>query len=204
MDTALRRAVTRVLEGCIRQRWGFPPHLIAPMVRQLGALPALRWFAWNLPRYERTLHLFGPVRTHLLVTAVSLVNGCRYCCHGHGAALQLAYLRDHGKLFPLSEDDLEALRGKPAAQIRYKLLDAVRKAELHSDAVWLDRVIELTVNQHPVEHDDLRIAHLSRMISALNAAAIKDDTELDEAHDSVNKDARLKERYRALRAASAA
>jgi hypothetical protein len=198
-------AVKAVMNEVTRRRWGFPAHLMGPIVDRLGPLRALGWFAWNMSRYERTLAYFGPVRTHLLVTAISLVNDSKYCSYGHGYALELAYLRDHGQLFPLDEQDLEQLRGCPPALIRYRLLDAVRRAGLHTDARWLNRAIELTTtpDPRPVEHADLRIVHLVRLISMLNATAIAAHTALDEAHDALNKDSALKHLYHSLRATSA-
>jgi hypothetical protein len=197
-----RSAAEAVLTGVTRRRWGFSAHLMGPIVDQFGPLRALGWFAWNMSRYERTLASFGPVRTHLLVTAISLVNDSEYFSYGHGYALELVYLRDHDQLFPLDEQELEQLRGRPPALIRYRLLDAVRRAGLHSDAQWLNRTIELTTipDPRPVDHDDLRIVHLVRTVSMLNATAIAARTTPDEAHDAVNKDSALKCRYHSLRA----
>lgn len=191
------------MESLTTLRWGFPSALIAPMVRRLGPSRALVWFAANLPRYERTLTVFGPVRTHLLVTAICLVDDCAYTSYGHAYAFELAFLRDHDRLFPLDEQRLCDLRGRPPALIRHRLLDAVRRAELHSDAAWLDRAVELsgTPDPWPADHDDVRIAHLVRMFGLLNEIARATDARTDQAHDALNKDIRLRARYHRLRAA---
>jgi alkylhydroperoxidase family enzyme len=201
----LYRVSTQILEVITARRWGFPANLMAPLVRELGPAKALIWFAVNLPRYERTLAVFGPVRTHLLATAISLVNGCDYCSFGHGYALELAYLREHNRLFPLSEQQLAELCGRPPALIRHRLQDAVRRAGLQSDSAWLDRAIELagTTDPRPAGHDEVRTAHLVRMLGVLNAAAIADRTRPDQAHDALNKDIALKSRYHSLRRAPA-
>ncbi|HEY1969457.1 MAG TPA: hypothetical protein VGH89_16005 [Pseudonocardia sp.] len=200
----VHRCVVALLGGITRRHWGFAAHLMPPLVEQLGPVRALSWFAWNLPRYQRTLARFGPVRTHLLATAISLLNDCEYGSQGHGYALQLAYLRDHGELFPLDQHQLGELCGRPPALVRHRLLDAAQRAGLHSDAPWLDRAIELatTPDPRPVERNELRVAHLVRMFSLLNAAATADNTALDEAHDPVNKDSALKCRYHAMRSAA--
>jgi hypothetical protein len=172
------------------------------MVQKLGPVRALGWFAWHFPRYQRTLAVFGPVRTHLLCTVISLVNNSPYCSYGHGYALQLTYLREYGQLFPLDDQQLAELCGSLPALIRYRLLDAIRRAGLHGNAIWLDRAIALT-EQRAVDHDDVRVAYLVRMLGVPNATTIADHTEPDEAHDPVNKDLELKSRYHALRAAAA-
>jgi alkylhydroperoxidase family enzyme len=203
-SSALKRVVTVVLERLGMHLWGFPPRLMAPIVVQLGPLRALAWFAWNMPRYERTLKEFGAVRTHLICTAISLVNGCRYCGYGHGYALQLAYLREHHRLFPLSEHTMGLLRGLPPGVIRHRMAGAAQRAGLHSEVRWVERAIALTLadDRRPTDDDDVRISHLVRMFGVLNSVGISDDTEPDQAHTPLNKDRALKQRYARLRAAA--
>ncbi|WP_028926255.1 hypothetical protein [Pseudonocardia acaciae] len=205
-SSALKRGVTVMLEGLGMHLWGFPPNLMAPIVIQLGPLRAAGWFVWNMPRYERTLRAFGPVRTHLICTAISLVNGCRYCTYGHGLALEYAYLREYRRLFPLSEETIGGLRGLPPGVIRHHMVHAMQRAGLHTEVRWLERAIELTVaeDRRPTDEDDVRISHLVRMFGVLNSVGIADATEPDQAHSPLNKDAALKTRYARLRAASGA
>lgn len=94
VSSPLERGVTAMLEGAGNQMWGFTPRLMAPAVRQLGPLGALRWFAANMPRYLLTLRAYGGLRTHLIGAVISLLNGCPYCTHGEGYAFQLIYLRE--------------------------------------------------------------------------------------------------------------
>ncbi|MGI9004478.1 MAG: hypothetical protein ACR2GH_22980 [Pseudonocardia sp.] len=204
VSSALRRAATAVLEGVGKRLWGFPPHLMAPVVTQLGPLRALGWFAWNMPRYERTLKIFGGVRTHLLCILVSLINGCQYCTFGHSYALELTYLRDHDRLFPLGEHAIGMLRGQQPAMIRYRLVEAMKLAELHDELWWLERTVALalTDDRRPTEPNDVRIAHLVRMFGVLNSVGVASKTAPDEAHDPLNKDSAFKQRYAGLRAAA--
>lgn len=198
---ALRRCATAMLEAIGERRWGYPPRLMAPAVAQLGPVGALRWFAWNMPRYERTIRTLGEVRTHLLCLAISLVNDCEYCTHAYAYALELAYLDNHGRLFPLGARTIGALRGLPPAVIRHSLVEATQRAGLHVDARWLDRTIEMTItaDRRPTDPDDVRIAHLVRMFSRLNAIAIAGRITPDEAPTRLNKDQALKMRYLTMR-----
>lgn len=200
----LERTVTLLLEGTCKLLWGFPPRLLEPTVGQLGAGAALRWFARNMPRYERTLAAYGEIRTHLLCLAISLVNGCQYCTYGHGYALQLAYLREHGRLFPLGELELQRLCGLPPAAIRHDLVGATQRAALHTDTRHLERVLTLTLTEdpQPTDEDDLRLIHLVRMFETLNSVGVSQKVEPDQAHSPLNKDYALKRRYDALRGVS--
>lgn len=201
---ALKRGAETVLEGILKRRWGFPPRLMAPIVHELGPLRALCWMGWHLPRYERTLRVFGSVRTHLLCAAISVVNGCPYCTYGHAYALELAYLREHRGLFPLSEQAFDRLRGLSPAVIRHRLVEATRRAGLHNDVRWLDRAITLTLAERPspTDEDDVRIVHLVRMFRTLNSVGIASAVVPDQAHSPLNKDSGLKMRYAGLRTAA--
>ncbi|MBV9312593.1 MAG: hypothetical protein JO100_02400 [Pseudonocardia sp.] len=201
---ALERGATVLLEHVGTRLWGFPPRLMSPIVTQLGPIRALSWFVCNMPQYERTLSVFGAVRTHLLCTTISLINGCRYCSYGHGYALGLAYLHEHGRLFPLSERTLGELCGLAPGVIRHHIVKAVHRAGLHNELRWLERAITLTTaeDQRPTDYDDARISHLVRMFGVLNSVGNADNTEPDEAHSPLNKDYHLKLRYAELWAAS--
>ncbi|MEL6880694.1 MAG: hypothetical protein AAGM27_03155 [Cyanobacteria bacterium J06554_3] len=85
----LQKVAIFLLETLGDQLWGFRPNLMAPFVVQKGAFPAVFWFLKNMPKYERILESWGPIRTHLLATEISTLNGCAYCTHGHAYAFQL-------------------------------------------------------------------------------------------------------------------
>jgi hypothetical protein len=199
------RVSLRILEGITRRHWGFPARLLGPLIDQLGPVPALAWFAAHLPRYERIVREHGEVRVHLLCTAASVMNRSRHCSHGQGYAFQLAYLRDHGTLFPLDEDEFVELCGSPPALVRHRLMDAVRRAGLHTETVWVNRVLELTDSSdpRPVDRDDLWLIELVRIVGVVNRASALAPVRPDEAHGTINKDAALKERYHEMRHSAA-
>lgn len=199
-----RRVATAVLEGAGTRLWGFPPQLMAPIVRELGPLRALGWFVRNMPRYERTLAALGGLRTHLLCVAISLINGCPYCTYGHAYAFQLIHLHERGCLFPLSEQAMGELCGLAPASIRHELVDALRRAGLEAEVPAVERVIELSIGHglRPTAPNDVRLAHLVRMFAVLNSVGIKSRTAPDEAHDPINKNSALKQLYAGLRAAT--
>lgn len=200
---ALDRFASAVLEGLGRRLWGFPPRLMPVIVGRLGAVRALLWFAGNMPRYERTLRVFGPLRTHLLAVAISLANGCRYCTFGHAYALQLTYLRARDALFPLDEHAITGLHRLSPDEIRGRLIAAAEQAGLDDEGPWIDRTLELTTGaRQPTEPDDARPAHLVRMFGVLNACGIAGNVEPDQAHDPANRDHALRDRYAQLRTAA--
>jgi hypothetical protein len=203
MARFLEQTATGILEGLGTRLWGFAPRLMATIVSELGPLPALGWFVRNMPRYERTLASFGGVRTHLLCLYVSLLRGCPYCTMGHARAFELLYLKERGTLFPLDEHAILALQRLEPGAIRERLGDALTAAGLGEECAFLDRMKAAVDGriEHPTG-DDARLAHLASMFAVLNACGIKGAVEPDEAHDPVNKDVALKERYATLRASA--
>jgi hypothetical protein len=198
------RLAVRLLEGLGRQLWGFPPRLMAPIVADQGALGALGWFARNMPRYERTLRVLGPLRTHLACTAVSLRNGCRYCAYGHAYAVELVHLKERGTVFPTDAGTMSGWAGLEPTELRQRIVDVLQRADLHAEVLWVDRTLALAgATQRPVDQDEARIAHLVRMFAVLNAVGKAGGVEPDEAHDPLNKDTELKARNAGLRRSAA-
>lgn len=148
--------------------------------------------------------MFGEVRTHLLCLAISLVSGSTYCASCYAHALQLAYLAEHDRLFPLDESTLDELRGVPPAVIRSRLSEATRRAGLHGEVRFLDRAVTLALEADPraTDRDDVRIAHLVRMFRLMSLIAIASGISPDGAPTSLNKDLGLKLRYAEMRAAA--
>lgn len=194
-----KRLAVAVLEGTASRLWGFPPRLMPHIVDELGALRALGWFVANMPRYESTRTQLGPLQTHVLSVAISLLNGCPYCTYAHAYPLQLLYLRDYGRLFPLDEHAIVALHRLGIDELLEQLRAALRQAALHELLPTLDRMIELRAGAPARGEHDERLQHLLRMFGVLNACGIKGDVQRDQAHDPINKDAQLWARYRALR-----
>lgn len=203
-ERGLDRFAVRVLEGLGKQLWGFPPRLMGPIVSQLGATQALGWFLRNMPRYERTLRSLGPLRTHLVCALISLRNGCRYCSFGHLYAVELIYLDQRGRLFPVDARSVSEWVDLNPHELRRRIVQVLQQADLHGEVLWVDSALALAGGtQRPVDAQEARISHLASMFRVLNDVGIEGRVEPDEAHDPLNKDVGLKERHRALRASPA-
>ena len=200
-QNGLERLVTGLLAAMCRALWGFTPRMIPHIVHRLGPGRALAWFAANMPRYLWTMQVLGPLRTHLAAVAISLHNGCTYCAYGHAFALELIYLRDRGRLFPVDAATLAGWRDLPARELGSRLRRALQEAGLHVEALWVDRTLALASGeQRPVDGDEARIAHMVRMLGRMNRIAVEAGVEPDEAQNPINKNTALKERYAQLRA----
>lgn len=199
----LTRFVTRLLEALCRVLWGFAPRMIPHVVGTLGPGRSVLWFAVNMPRLLWTMHALGPMRTHLAAAAISLHNGCTYCAYGHAFALELVYLRDRGRLFPVDARTIATWKDLPPRELAQRLRQVLHDAGLHAEALWVDRTLALATGAtRPVDADEARIAHLVRMIGRMNRIAVDAGVEPDEAQNPVNKNLALKRRYAQLRAAT--
>ena len=191
---------TVALEAVGKRLWGFKPNLMRHIVEQRGAFYALIWFVTNMPKYEYILRVWGPIRTHLVSTTISTLNGCPYCTHGHAYAFQLHYLRQYGKLFALDEAAILQLHSLGEGEVLIQLEQALIEAGLAEEIPYLQRIIEL---RHDVAlsntREDGHLLHLMRMFAVLNECGINGQPEIDAAHDPINKDAALRKRYAALR-----
>jgi hypothetical protein len=199
---SLERLVIRLLESMCRMLWGFAPRMIPHIVRRLGPGRSVFWFAANMPRLLLTMHVFGPLRTHLAAVAISLHNGCTYCAYGHAFALELVYLRDRGRLFPVDARTIATWQDMASWALARRLRHVLEDAGLHAETLWVDRTLALAAGSRPVDRDEARIAHLVRMLGRMNRIAVEAGVEPDEAQNPVNKNAGLKLRYAQLRAAT--
>jgi hypothetical protein len=198
-----KRLTVRGLESMCAVMWGFSPVIIALIVDDMGALRALRWFIANMPRYLISTALLGSIRTHLACVVASLRNGCVYCAYAHVYALELIYLRERGKLFPLDAGELDPWLRLDTRVMRRRLHAVLIEAGLHAEALWADRMLLLIDGpQLPVDAEEARIVHLMRMATTMNKIAMAGGARPDEAHDPVNKNAAIKSRHAALRASS--
>jgi hypothetical protein len=194
--TLLQRIAARIIRGKAAREWGVPPNLMNEIVMRLGGFGALRWFARNLPRYEDTLKHWGPLRTHLVCIEASLANGCAYCTHAHAYAFELAYFQQRNSLFPLDEHEITQLRNGSDEERHATLKAALQQATLADEIPVLDHVWRLkSENGVAATDEERRMKHLLEMFDVLNYCAIDSRTELDEAHDPINKDEALKLRY---------
>jgi AhpD family alkylhydroperoxidase len=197
----LDRTAVRLLQHYGRRRWGFSPGIAGPLVAHLGPVRALRWTLRATRRFDRATRALGPLRTHLACVAISLVNGCRYCAHGHAHALELHHLDLHDRLFPEPAATVAGWAGLPRNEVRSRLRDALMRADLHVEQIWVDRALDLADGGQPIDEQEARMAHLVGVLDTLNAVGIAGHPQLDEAHDPLNKDSRLKTRLAALRSA---
>lgn len=190
------------LETLFDQSWRFKPNLIAPLVRQRGALRTLIWFIPNFLKYERILEGWGPIRTHLLVTEISTLNGCPYNANGHAYALQLHYLKKTEQLFPLRESDILTLQTQSESEIVECFETALDEAGLSACTLDLRRMVELRQNPSlATTAKDRDVLHLIRWFAVLDACAIEHDVAIDQAHDPINKNRAWRDRYAILRRA---
>lgn len=197
----LDRIAVGILHHLGRRRWGFPPGIIGPLVRHLGPVKALSWTLRAAHRYDRAMRALGPLRTHLTCVAISLVNGCRYGAHGHAYALELHHLDLHAQLFPVPAATVAGWAGLPRNEVRSRLRDALMRADLHVEQIWVDRALDLADGGQPIDEQEARVAHLVGVLATLNAVGIAAHPSPDEAHDPLNKDTRLRTRLAALRSA---
>ncbi len=197
----LERVAVRLLETLTRQHWGYPAKIMPYLVAELGPIRAVRWMLRNRRHYERAMRTLGPLRTHLACATISMLNGCRYCTHGHAFAVELHHLRKYDRLFPVDAATMTGWAGLPRPELRAKLRDALMSADLHLELIWVDRALDLADGGRPIDGEETRIAQLVSIMQTLNAVSIAGDPEFDEAHDPLNKDARLKTRLAAMRAA---
>ena len=190
--------VVGVLSAACRRMWGFTPRMVPVIVDRMGPRQAVAWFAANMPRFLVSLHVLGPIRTHLACITISLRNGCSYCAFSHAYALELIYLRDRGRLFPLGAATIATWLDMDGRELRRRLHDVLQRAGLHAEAIWVDRTLDLAEGARPAERDEARLAHLVRMVGTMNAIAIDGGIQPTGAHDPVNKNTELKARHAAM------
>lgn len=194
-----------LIETFYEQLWGFRPNLIPSFVKQKGALRSLFWFIKNTLKYESTLEQWGHMPTHVAATTLSVINNCPYSVFGHGFALGLAYLKQTGNLFPITEQELVELCGLEETTIVARLSQALEQAGLEHEIMRIQRLAELQRNPKlAATKRDRTLLHLIQMFHTLNACATRANIRRDQAHDALNKDRGLRDRYITLRRSQAA
>lgn len=194
-----QRVVIAVLEGLTRILWGFRANLMADIVDQKGGWASIRFFVVNMPKYQRTLRAWGPLRTHYLAGAVSIISGCAYCAYGHLHAFQLHFFSETGNLFFIDEERMLAAAAngpEPAVKI---LSRSLIESDMADEVEWLQRVTAVNLAEEPATDDEKRLHQIVRMFSFLNECGVTAGTPNDEAHDPINKDRELRVRYRQAR-----
>ncbi|SHL25956.1 hypothetical protein SAMN05443637_122111 [Pseudonocardia thermophila] len=195
--------VIRLIGRMCTSMWGFTPDVIPAMVAEMGAARAVMWFAANFPRFLVTLYVLGPIRTHLAALTISLYNGCTYCAYGRAHALELIYLRDEGRLFPVDARTLASWRDLSRRELTVRLRGLLEESGLHAEVIWVERTLALVAGDTgPMNATEARIAHLCRMVGTMNRIALATGVQPDGAHDAVNKDDALKARLAQLQSAN--
>ncbi len=194
------RITSAFLRGVANQKWAVKPNLMVDIVDQHGSVDALKFFASRLPRYEKILKIWGPLRTHYLATVISVVNGCRYCAYGHGFAFQLHYFDQIGSLFSIDEERMLAAAANGRERAFATFETALIQSGLDDEVQWLHRLVKVLDSGPQDSEDDQRLQHLVEMFAFLTACGIEGETELDSAHDPINKNHELKAKYELARA----
>ena len=201
-----------MLTGVSSKLWDLRANLMEDIVDQHGPVRSVSWFAKNMPAYEKILSEWGPLRTHFIATALSVVNGCEYCAYGHAYAFQLHYFEQQDRLYSISEHDMIKLintgDGDDAAPDEERRQEAAKQALAQSlidsglpdEVPMMERAFELRDSRDPQSEDDKRLLHLADMFLFLNSCGIKGGAVPDGAHDPINKNRELQERYREVRA----
>ena len=207
------RVATRMLTGVSSKLWDLRANLMEDIVDQHGPVRSVSWFAKNMPTYEKILGEWGPLRTHFIATAISIVNGCEYCAYGHAYAFQLHFFEQRDELYSISEQDMIALissEGDPDPALEEKrqetavkvLEQSLADSGLPDEIPVMQRALELRETREAVSEDDKRLLHLVDMFLFLNSCGINGSAVPDGAHDPINKNNELQDRYRAARAGS--
>ncbi len=195
-DGKVNKVGTAALEQVGKRLWGFKPNLMEDIVDQHGSGTSLSWFARNMPRYERILKQWGPVRTHLVASITSAMTGCPYCTYGHAYAMELHYFSERSELMSADEREIEGWCGQEEATVVENFRRLLVDSDLESELPILERVVELRSGQESTgSDDDANIAHLLKMFEFLNSCGINAGTESDAAHDPINKNAELRTAY---------
>jgi hypothetical protein len=191
----MKRATTWVLTAIGRRKWGMATVLMPAVVDNLGPVRAIVWAVRNLRQYERTIADLGGVRAHLMFTMASMINGCAYCTYANGRAFELHYFAEHGKLFPLDEQEFVSVSALPDADAAGRLEAALEEAGLGGEVATYRRIYALKLEGAEPRPDDRYLLHAIQFFDVLNTCAIESRAALDDAHDRINKDEALKRRY---------
>ena len=189
-----------ILEMIGNGLWGFKPNLMQHIVNQHGAITSISWFAQYMPTYEKILKQWGAMRTHLLATGISVLNGCPYCTYGHAYALQLHYFKATGDLLPVDENEIVAWHTNSEGDVIERFRHLIHSSELTSELPLLEQMLLLrNRGEGTVSEEDGKILHLLEMFSFLNQCGINGKANSDQAHDPINKDKYLRNEYSRLR-----
>ncbi len=150
--------------------------------------------------YDGLFERWGPLRTHLLASSLSALNGCRSKTQKHIRSFQLHYFKARGRLFPIDEAEFLALTEAGPDEMIESLVAHLVRANLAEETDPLRRTFELYV--FPSKAKDGRDGRLMELIEILSAAGDDSHAEAsptDMDYDAIVSDADLSARYDALR-----
>jgi hypothetical protein len=189
------RIATRLWLSVSERMWGFPAVLMPMLVQNFGPLGSIRWFARNMPTYQKTLREHGDIRGNLCFMVASMLNGCAYCVYAHGRALELHYFKTRDKLFPIDAHGIVKLLEHDDSEVLATLERHLTAAGLESEVPIVRRLYAIKLEGAKPRDDEAWLVHAIQMFDQLNYCAIQSQSALDDAHDPINKDAALKARY---------
>jgi hypothetical protein len=196
------RTTQRLFTIVSRRMWGVGALILPQLVEQFGPVEAVRWFARNLPPYERAIKDLGGMRTNFICCAASLFNGCAYCTYACAYAFELYYFKEKDRLFPLDDQQFLSLIQLTDGQAHEELDLALDEAGLPEEKEILRRIYAIKLEGAAPGPDDGFLVHAIQMFDDLNFCSLDGQLSVDEAHDRINREDDLKERYAKARLAA--
>ncbi len=105
--TLVERTVMKTLRALFEVSEGYYGLFDEEMIRHRGLGEYLKSLVYLSKHWIRINKQFGQENAHILAFYSSLWNGCIYCGYGHLYAHNLNVFQRTGKLFPLSEQEIE-------------------------------------------------------------------------------------------------
>lgn len=200
--TLVERTVMKTLRALFEVSEGYYGLFDEEMIRHRGLGEYLKSLVYLSKHWIRINKQFGQENAHILAFYSSLWNGCVYCGYGHLYAHNLNVFQRTGKLFPLSEQEIEQyMRTRDE-----DLLDLVRSRLTDPEFAEQRRLIERlyaarmdTLEPGNPEEDELLRLSIP-YYSFINECSIVVD-EKGPPMGKVAKDKALIERYQQARAA---
>lgn len=194
-----QKAAKFIIENIIVRLWGFTSSLMLEIIRREGGLGSLLFVVKNMIRFELLMAKWGPIKTHILCVNISILNGCPYCIFGHAYAFNLHYFKDYKKLFPLDSFQIMEFAQFTKTQKIEKMEEILQDPKLEHLQESVDLQLALINGKEPSNKNERQIKFVQTLYDYLNACGIAAGSQPDEAHDTINKNVDLKNRYHEAR-----
>ena len=156
----------------------------------------------HLLQYERIIQEWGPLKTNLVASVVSNLNGSIGNAKSHSRAFQLHFLAETDGVFALDDADILMLFELRPGDMVEKLAETLIEANLPDEAEILRRSFELYVYpQKASGYVDGKAVHLIKLLNARDGAKCASGALADQYEDPILYDPDLESRYSALREA---